>query len=136
MNIEKTLAEIKTAIKSNRERDNTFTAGVLEDAYKIIQKLKDTSTNNGWIPISERLPKEHASVFAKFKGTDKWNNAMFEKISDIVNVTVVDESGEGVTTHAHLVDGKWSCDLLKVNKAYRITAWQPLPEPYKEGGGE
>ena len=93
----------------------------------------DTDTNvgsNGWIPVSERLPEEHQSIFAKFKGTDKWNDAMFEKISDEVNVTVVSEKGDATTTHAHTNDGKWSCDLLKVNKTYRVIAWQPLPQPY------
>lgn len=85
---------------------------------------------SGWIPCSDRLPEEHDSIFAKFKGTDKWNNAMFEKISDVVNVTVADEKGKGTTTHAHLVDGKWKCDLLGCSKSYRITHWQPLPEPY------
>lgn len=87
-----------------------------------------------WIPCSERLPEEHDSVFARFKGTDKWNNNMFEKISDEVNVTVVDKNSSGTTTHAHTIDGKWSCDLLKADKSYRIIAWQPLPEPYQPKG--
>lgn len=41
MNIEKTLAEMKTAIKSNEERDNTFTASILQEAYNIIQEYKE-----------------------------------------------------------------------------------------------
>lgn len=58
-----------------------------------------TDTNDdysGWIPCSSgRLPEERESIFAKYKGTDKWNDAMFEKISDVVNVTVTDEEGRG-----------------------------------------
>ena len=90
--------------------------------------------NGGWIPCSERLPEEHDSIFAEFKGTDKWKSAMFEKISDAVNVTVVGERGDAVTMQAHTVDGEWNCDLLKVNKSYRVIAWQPLPAPYKPKG--
>lgn len=56
---------------------------------------------------------------------------MFEKASSEVNVTVVDEKGGVATTHASTIDGKWSCDLLRCNKKYRIIAWKPLPEPYQ-----
>lgn len=58
----------------------------------------------------------------------------FEKISHEVNVTVSNEKGDKVAMHAHTVDSKWSCDFLKVNKSYRVTAWQPLPVPYQPKG--
>lgn len=113
-----------------------FKCGLFKSSYdhaKAIQAWEDYcgEYGGGWIPCSERLPEERHSIFAKFKGTDKWNDAMFEKISDEVNVTVVSEKGNATTAHAHTKDGKWSCDLLEVNKTYRVTAWQPLPEPYK-----
>lgn len=85
-----------------------------------------------WIPCSVRMPKEHDSMFAKFKGTSKWDDAMFEKISDVVNVAVADSKGRSTTTHAHTIDGQWSCDLLRFHKKLRIIAWMPLPEPPKE----
>lgn len=25
-----------------------------------------------WIPVTERMPEEQESIFAKYKGTDKW----------------------------------------------------------------
>lgn len=34
-----------------------------------------------WIPVSEQLPEERDSIFAKLKGTDKWKTGMFEKTS-------------------------------------------------------
>ena len=111
-----------------------------EDLEEIVseklEELKECKNGGGWIPVSSgEMPKEHDSIFSQHKGTDKWNDAMFEKISDEVNVTVVDKNGEnGTTTHAHTVDGKWVCDLLKCNKSYRIIAWQPLPEPYQSKG--
>lgn len=84
-----------------------------------------------WIPVSERLPEEHDSIFAKWKGTVKWNPAMFEKTSDEVLVTISDVGGKGTTRTAHTLDGKWSCDLLKWNASYKVIAWMPLPEPYR-----
>lgn len=86
---------------------------------------------SGWIPCSERLPEEHDSMFIKFKGTKKWSTAMFERKSDEVIVTVADDAGRTVTTSAHTTDGKWRCDLVRIH-GYRIVAWMPLPEPYRE----
>lgn len=86
---------------------------------------------DGWIPVEERMPKEEPSIFAKFKGTSKWSNSMFEKTSKEVNVTIEDDKGKKVTTHARTCDGEWRCDLLRWNKTYRVTAWQQLPEPYR-----
>jgi len=100
------------------------------EAIEIVNQV--ASECDGWIPVSSGvMPEERQSILAKYKGTDKWNDAMFEKISDEVNVTVVSEKGDAATTHAHTKDGKWSCDLLKVNKTYRVIAWQPLPKPYQ-----
>lgn len=85
--------------------------------------------NDGWIPCSERLPGEHDSMFATLKGTSKWNDAMFEKASDDVNVTVEFEDGTKKTKTMHTVDGEWKNDSF-INM--EIIAWRPLPEPYKE----
>lgn len=32
------------------------------------------ATYTKWIPVTERLPEEHDSIFAKFKATEKWKN--------------------------------------------------------------
>ena len=89
-----------------------------------------TVESPAWIPCSERLPEEHDSIFKKYKGTDKWDNAMFESISGEVIVTVEFEDGTRKTMTSYTTDGKWSCE-----KEYRIKmkviAWCPLPEPYK-----
>lgn len=83
-----------------------------------------------WIPCSERLPEEHKSMFAKFKGTDKWSNAMFESCSDDVNVTVEFEDGSRKTMTLHTCDGEWKTDIRIVK--FKVIAWQPLPETYQE----
>ena len=102
---------------------------VLQNVKKIIQKIVE-DYNNGWILCSDRMPEEHDSIFAKLKGTDKWNDNMHEKVSDWVNVTVTDRYSNTITTYAHTVEGEWRCDLLRLDKSYKIIAWQPFPEPY------
>lgn len=88
------------------------------------------SENDRWIPVEKRLPEEHDSMFAKLKGTDRWSEAMFEKISDDVNVTVEYEDGTRKTTTTYTLDGKWKLPN-RVTKQ-KVVAWQPLPEPYRK----
>lgn len=87
--------------------------------------------NSEWIPCSERLPEEHNSIFKKFKGTNKWNDAMFETISNIVNVTIEFKNGEKTTGSSYTTDGKWRYEK-EYGLRIKVIAWQPLPEPYKE----
>lgn len=87
--------------------------------------------DDGWIYCGDgkNLPDEHDSIFAQFKGTDKWSNAMFEKISDDVNATVEFEDGKRKTKTLNTIDGKWNEGNRGVK--FKVIAWQPLPEPYK-----
>ena len=89
--------------------------------------LADERKKHEWIPCSKRLPEERESIFAKFKGTDKWRSAMFEKMSDNVNITVEFEDGTRMSMKGYTVDGKWKPDTAVKCK---VIAWQPLPEPY------
>ena len=93
------------------------------------EDVTDINVGNKWIQVSERLPDEHDSIFAKAKGTDKWNNAMFEKISDEVNVTYEYPDGTRKAGTSHTLDGKWHSEKTGIKK--KVVAWQPLPEPYK-----
>ncbi|WP_302669116.1 DUF551 domain-containing protein [Eubacterium sp. AF15-50] len=97
-----------------------------------IRAMEKETKNNGWILVEEKMPPEHDSIFAKLKGTDRWRKPMFEKTSDRVQVTVEDKNGKCTTTTATTVDGQWHCDLLGMCKDYKITAWQPLSEPYRK----
>lgn len=125
-------SEMEWVEESAREQVNE----ALQEMKESILRIIDEQPKTDWIPCEVEMPKEHDSIFAKLKGTDKWKSSMFEKVSDVVNVTIEDQNGKGVTVHACTTDGKWSCDLLRVNKSYRVTAWQPLPQPYKKEGAE
>ena len=96
-----------------------------------VESLKD---KNRWIPVSEGMPEERNSTFAKFKGTEKWTPRMFEKISRNVLVTIAYDDGTRMTRQAHTVDGKWKIELSVLGGM--VIAWKPFPEPYKEKNNE
>ena len=98
----------------------------------VIQKIMNEygeQEENGWIPVSERLPEERNSIFVKFKGTDNWKNGMFEKASRYVIVTVAYDDGTLLVERAHTTDGKWKTE--KPILGGKVIAWKEFPEPYK-----
>lgn len=82
-----------------------------------------------WIPVTEKSPEEHDSLFAKFKGTPQWSAGMFEKVSDTVMATVELEDGARKVVSTRTIDGKWGLENEIIKK--KIIAWMPLPELYK-----
>lgn len=105
-------------------------ADIYEDYVKSMKIVKEALEKQQWIPCSEGMPEEHDTIFAKLKGTDKWNRFMFEKTSNDVNVTIEYSTGERKTEVLHTKDGKWSQPKRK--DVSKVIAWMPLPEPYKE----
>lgn len=96
----------------------------------VIRFIKGQPKTGEWIPCSERMPEEHDSIFARFRGTDKWKRGMFEKSSDNVNVTAEFEDGTRMAKTSHTIDGEW--DKFASAVKFKVVAWQPLPEPYHE----
>lgn len=95
------------------------------------QKAADVSlvSHGRWISVTERLPDEHESLFARYKGTDKWCNGMFTTISDLVIVCTERENGERIVKTAITKEGVW-----KIKDSFypcRVTHWMPLPKPPK-----
>lgn len=104
------------------------------DVLEIIEQFQDDleqgEKENGWIPVSQRLPEEHDSIFAKFKGTDNWERGMFEKTSKYVIATVVFDDGAVLVEQAHTTDGIWRTDKKVLGGT--VVAWMDYPDPYKE----
>lgn len=96
----------------------------------LLADLEQDEKENGWIPVSEGLPEEHDSIFAKFKGTDNWKRGMFEKTSKYVIATVVFDDGTVLVEQAHTTDGIWRTDKKVLGGT--VVAWMDYPEPYKE----
>lgn len=133
--LEKILEEIEHEAMTNKEIGRKQCEGMARAMNIIRSHMNDvTDANDGsndWIPVEERLPEEHDSIFAKFKGTNKWGNAMFEKRSDEVNVTYKLEDGTRKTGTSYTLDGKWKIEKENGAIKRKIVAWRPLPEPYK-----
>lgn len=75
-----------------------------------------------WIPVSERLPEEMQRVLIWFEYYRYGDfNCMYQTFG-----------------FGYVCDGKWSPFINGETgwQDYRIIAWQPLPEPYKEEGDE
>lgn len=97
-----------------------------EEQKKVIERLKAKN----WIPVSERLPEEYDSIFAKLKGTDNWKRGMFEKTSKYVIATVAFDDGTVLVEQAHTTDGIWRTDNEVLGGT--VVAWMDYPEPYRE----
>lgn len=127
--------EYNTAVQNSAMLNQAYLRGRQDEADRILSRTSPINMDNeGWIYCSDSMPPEHESVFARFKGTPKWTSGMFEKRSDVVNVTVMNSKGDAITTHATTTDGSWSCDLLKIDSSNEIIAWRPLPKPCRRKG--
>ena len=107
---------------------------LLAEAMEKLARMEDAEEKDRlgqWIPCSERMPKERDSMFARWKGTDKWEKAMFEKRSDTVIATIEYSNGERTVAPAHTTDGKWRCDCI-IGDDGEVIAWMPFPEPYRQ----
>ena len=78
-----------------------------------------------WIQCKERLPKEKDAGILKKLG--------IEKRSEYVLATI-EAKGERMTVKACTHDGKWNWDMKYAFPDYKVVAWMPFPEPWKDGG--
>ena len=85
-------------------------------AYKeMIEALPSAQPEQRWIPCNERLPEQYGNYLVSIEGEEP----------DIGTINPNDPRGWS------LCDANgfhWASD-----KMLNVTAWMPLPEPYKEG---
>lgn len=120
--LEKILEEIDTEVQKQRElcKGLKDTPGyrLYEKAASvfkgIVTKHMDEVENDGWIPVSKRLPEVP-------EGTEDDDCPEF-------NVTI--KGANKATTLKYAPDGTWFDDSGEV---YNVIAWQLLPEVYKGG---
>ena len=103
---------------------------VLEMIEQLQDDLEQDEKENGWIPVNERMPEERDSIFAKWKGTERWSKAIFEKKSNEVLATVEYPDGTRVTEATYTIDGEWKMTAKVLGGI--VVSWKPFPEPYKE----
>ena len=93
------------------EYDDFFHRG-LERASRLVKEVAE-EYNGGWIPCSERLPE----AGKRYLVSAIWKDKDFEK--------------SAVYDAVYGSDGLWhSYNYEPVS--YKVIAWQPLPEPFKE----
>lgn len=116
------------------EDDNPIDCGFNAGLDRAIELVSSQPKVDEWIPVEERMPEEHDSVFAKYKGTIKWLPGMFEKCSDEVEVTfkLTNDAAEEerIVRTSHTNDGKWSIEKELGFFNEKVVAWRTLREPY------
>lgn len=129
------MKHVKELLKKYIETDNQ----ILEerDAFVTFQELidelqeaiKQDEKENGWIPVSERLPedeKECLVTLEKVYGTP-------EKLYGIASYLKFDDAGYwNENKYGYLEWDKYS-DGHGGTRMYKVIAWTSLPELYEEG---
>ena len=103
--------------------------------FKALEKAYEQGKNDAapkWTPVTEKLPEEKDTLlFAKFWGTDKWNEYMFRRKSDLVEVTVELEDGTRYTDASRTRDGKWDIEMNHGAVKKKVVAWHYMSEPWR-----
>ena len=91
------------------EQINDFTQS---QAYKLMADLQKERNKHRWIPVTERLPKSCGYIVLSFAGLEEPAIGMYEE------------------NEWYLGDVYGSTTCCSVGLT--VSAWMPLPEPYKE----
>lgn len=108
--------------------DGLYVADVLEMLEQLQGDLEQDEKENGWIPVSERLPEDERECLVtleKVYGTP-------ETLFGIANYLKFGDAGYwNEKKYGYLEWDKYS-DGHGGTKMYKVIAWMSLPEPYKE----
>ena len=110
---------IEKLIGGLREQSAYSCGQCMDEAIEVVCKIAE-EYKGGWIPCSERVPEEGVDVLVWF---EYYRYGSYNRLYQTVGISY--------TYH-----GDWSGFVNGSSgwKQLRIIAWQPLPEPYKEGG--
>lgn len=105
------LEKYKAEIEEELQYKHEFLGNTPYIVKTLLNDLEQDEKENGWIPVSERLPEEFENVLTSVKFTECLGRyGTFQKIGHIDYY------------------GKWKGDYI----GGEVIAWRPLPEPYKE----
>ena len=90
--------------------------GALEEIV-IIAKIIDSSINDGWIPVEERLPEDCEEIVLVQVSGKPADNILFDNAFEFA----LYEKEEG-----------WMLDNYPEWKNPDVIAWQSLPKPYRQ----
>lgn len=119
--------------KSELERQTQYKAGLPGSALDMVNilltELEEDEKEDGWIPVSERLSEDEKDclvTLVKIYGTP-------ETFCGIANYLKFGDSGYWNENKYGYLEWDKHSDGHGGTKAYKVVAWMPLPEPYKEG---
>ena len=102
------------------------------DCYKyagLHVKVKQDEKENGWIPVSKGLPEDEKECLVTLEKVYGAPETLF----GIANYLKFGDAGYwNEKKYGYLEWDKYS-DGHGGTKMYKVIAWKPLPEPYKEG---
>nr|DAG31805.1 MAG TPA: Protein of unknown function (DUF551) [Caudoviricetes sp.] len=119
IHIKDRLMQYEDEYSKYRKYDGLYVADVLEMLEQLQDDLEQDEKENGWIPVSERLPDPDKYIAISFDNCD---------IPAIGRYTVDDEGGGTFRV------GDQDESFLELNLF--ISAWMPLPESCNEGPDE
>lgn len=99
------LEQYKTEIENKSQYKHGLPGSALDIVNTLLNDLEQEEKENGWIPVSERLP-EDGTYITTLDGELVGQEEPFTGMFGIEN-------------------GKWDDEDC-------VIAWMPLPEPYKE----
>lgn len=105
-------------------------AKVIQDMIEQLQDdLKQDEKENGWIPVSKGLPEDEKECLVTLEKVYGAPETLF----GIANYLKFGDAGYwNEKKYGYLEWDKYS-DGHGGTKMYKVIAWKPLPEPYKEG---
>lgn len=87
--------------------------------------MDDVADNNdGWIPVEEKLPEGKGWYQCTCSNKEIWNDDI---VRDLYYYPEIKEFVDNIRYEANGLK-----DIEKYYWTKYVTAWQPLPEPYKE----
>lgn len=139
--LEKILEEIKDNAKLGNMRWESIR---IEKVEEIIRSHMDEVTGDGWIPVSERLPEPYKLVEVTVHCSEwisdydsVWvpeNEKIHHDEEYLARMGYMDKDGDWIfydQDREFYCEKEFGSDKTDVYNV--VTAWRPLPEPYKGG---
>ena len=121
--IEYRLKQYKDEYSKYGKYDGLYVADVLEMLEQLQDNLEQDEKENGWIPVSERLPEEGGRYLVTFKNGLK--------------VCIVGYGSCKRTVLGYPIGHGWySLEEAQYYAEDSIIAWMPIPYPYHESNNE
>ena len=119
MRIKERLLQYKQELQKQTMYKEGLPGSSLDIVNTLLNDLKQDEKENGWIPVSERLPEKDGRYLVTFKNG--------------IKVCMVGYGSCKRTVLGYPIGHGWySLEEAQYYAEDSIIAWRPIPEPYKE----